>query len=110
MIAFLLPQGFVTNAYQLMFLRAGLGIFLSGTVPVINSIVRLSSSEKDRGGIYGIFQSGYLLGNLIGPLVGGIFSVMLGLRSIFLITTIFLCLGPLLQRSIRKDSLTPGNR
>lgn len=104
MIAFLLPQAFVTNAYQLMFLRAGLGFFLSGTVPVINSIVCLSSSEKDRGGIYGIFQSGYLLGNLIGPLVGGIFSAMMGLRSIFLITTAFLCLGPLLQRSIRKDS------
>jgi DHA1 family multidrug resistance protein-like MFS transporter len=104
MIAFLLPQAFVTNAYQLMFLRAGLGFFLSGTVPVINSIVRLSSSEKDRGGIYGIFQSAYLLGNLIGPLVGGIFSAMMGLRSIFLITAVFLCLGPLLQRSIRKDS------
>lgn len=108
MIAFLLPQGFVIDAYQLMFLRAGLGIFLSGTVPVINSIIRLSSREEDRGGIYGIFQSGYLLGNLIGPLVGGIFSVMLGLRSIFFMTTVFLCMGPLLQRSIRRDSRTPG--
>jgi DHA1 family multidrug resistance protein-like MFS transporter len=103
MIAFLLPQAFVTNAYQLMFLRAGLGFFFSGTVPIINSIVRFSTSEKDRGGIYGIFQSGYLIGNMIGPLVGGLFSALLGLRAIFLITAVFLFLGPLLQRSIRKD-------
>jgi MFS transporter, DHA1 family, multidrug resistance protein len=105
-IAFLLPQAFVTNAYQLMFLRAGLGFFFAGTIPVINSIIRHSSTEEDRGGIYGIFQSGYLLGNVIGPLAGGLFSAFLGLRTVFLIASAFLCLGPLLLSSIRKENLS----
>lgn len=103
MIAFLLPQAFVTGAYQLMFCRAGLGAFISGAVPMINSIVRLSTKESERGGIYGIFQSGLLLGNMIGPLVGGWLAAYLGLRPVFLITTGVLCLGLLLQKNGRRD-------
>jgi len=103
MVAFLLPQAFVTGAYQLMFCRAGLGIFISGAVPMINSIIRLSTDESERGGIYGIFQSGLLLGNMAGPLIGGALAACLGLRSVFLITTGVLCLGLLLQRSARRE-------
>jgi MFS transporter, DHA1 family, multidrug resistance protein len=98
MIAFLLPQAFVTGAFQLMFCRAGLGLFISGAVPMINSIVRLSTRENERGGIYGIFQSGLLLGNMIGPLIGGTLAAFAGLRAVFLITTGVLCLGLLLQK------------
>lgn len=99
MIAFLLPQAFVTGAAQLMFCRAGLGVFVSGAVPMINSIVRLSTDESERGGIYGIFQSGLLFGNLIGPLAGGWLAAYFGLRAAFLISSVFLCLGLLLQRT-----------
>jgi DHA1 family multidrug resistance protein-like MFS transporter len=102
MIAFFLPQAFVTSAYQLMFCRAGLGIFVSGTVPIINSIVGLSTKESDRGGIFGIFQSGVLIGNMVGPLLGGGLAAFLGLRAVFLVTTGFLCLGPLLERTMHR--------
>ena len=108
MIAFMLPQAFVTHAYQLMFCRAGLGIFVSGTVPIINSIVRLSTRESERGGIYGIFQSGFLIGNMIGPLLGGGLAAYFGLRSIFLMTTGILCFGPLLVRTMRRENGNPG--
>ena len=101
MVIFLLPQAFVTNAYQLMFLRAGLGLFVSGMLPVINSIVRHATDEHERGGIYGMFQSGYLLGNLIGPLAGGLLSAFMGLRAIFLVATACVCLAPLLIKSVK---------
>ncbi len=116
MIACLIPQGFVTNAYQLMFFRAGLGLFVSGTVPIINSIVRHSTDESRRGGIYGIFQSGFLLGNMIGPLAGGTLAAWFGLRAIFVATGTLLCLGPLLERSMGdpvqgyKDSNVQGRK
>jgi DHA1 family multidrug resistance protein-like MFS transporter len=83
---FTLPQALVGNVYQLLFLRAGLGGFASGVIPTINTIVQRSTPEKDRGGIYGIFQSGLLLGNVGGPLIGGFLAASLGLRAIFLIT------------------------
>ena len=100
-IVFLLPQAFVTNAYQLMALRAGLGLFVSAMLPVINSIVRHATDEQERGGIYGMFQSGYLIGNLIGPLAGGLLSAAVGLRAIFVFAAACLCLAPLLLRSVK---------
>ena len=89
-----LPQAFVTDAYQLLILRAGLGVFVAGIMPTVNTLVRRHTEEKNRGGIYGIFQSGLLAGNMAGPLIGGILSAVFGLRAIFLITTgmIFLVL------------------
>ena len=84
---FYLPQAFVTDAYQLLALRAGIGIFIGGILPTILTIVQKSTPEQSRGGIYGIFQSGLLLGTMGGPLIGGFLSASLGLRVIFLLTT-----------------------
>lgn len=92
----------MTNAYQLFFLRAGLGIFLAGVMPTINTIVQRSTAERERGGIYGIFQSGLLLGNMIGPLVGGVLAASLGLRTIFMITAGIAFLACLWERRIGK--------
>ena len=102
---FSLPQAFVTNVYQLLILRAGLGVFVSGVFPTINTIVQRSTSEKDRGGIYGIFQSALLVGNMAGPLIGGVLAASLGLRSIFLITTVIFSLASIWERkTIRRSS------
>ena len=106
MVIFMLPQAFVTNAWQLTFLRAGMGLFIAGMLPVINSVVRYATDEQERGGIYGMFQSGYLIGNLIGPLTGGLISAWLGLRSIFIIATAVMCLTLLLIRPIRDRNLS----
>ncbi len=105
-LIFMLPQAFVTSAYQLLFLRAGLGIFVSGAIPIINAIVQRSTAEGDRGGIYGIFQSGFLFGNMAGPLIGGLMSAVFGLRAIFVITTAFVCITVFLER--RAHGLIPA--
>ena len=40
MIVFLAPMAIVTDAWQLLVCRAGMGLVVSATVPIINSIVR----------------------------------------------------------------------
>ena len=95
---FTLPQALVTNVYQLLILRVGLGVFASGIIPTVNMIIQSSTAEKSRGGIYGIFQSGLLVGNLAGPLVGGVLSASLGLRAIFLITAGLFCVASIWER------------
>ena len=107
-IAFLAPMAIVTDAWQLMVCRAGMGLFVSGTVPIINSIVRHSTKESERGGIYGIFQSGFLIGNMIGPLAGGGLAAFLGMRAIFLATAGFLCIGALMERRMKTRDRLPG--
>jgi MFS family permease len=102
MTLFYLPQALVTGVYQLLILRAGLGVFTAGVLPIINTIIRGSTEEKDRGGIYGIFQSGILFGNLAGPLIGGILSANLGLRPIFLITAGIVVLVSMWERKVSR--------
>ncbi len=98
MTLFYLPQAFVTNVHQLLLLRAGLGIFVGGAMPSINSIVQRSSASEDRGAIYGIFQSALLLGNMAGPLIGGGLAAAFGLPTIFMITTVIFLLSTLWER------------
>jgi MFS transporter, DHA1 family, multidrug resistance protein len=101
---FSFPQAFVTNIYQLLILRGGLGVFFSGVIPTINTIVRRSTPQNNQGGIFGIFQSGLLLGNMIGPLFGGVLAASLGIRSIFLISTGIFCLALLWERIISRKA------
>jgi MFS transporter, DHA1 family, multidrug resistance protein len=102
---FSLPQAFVTNVYQLLILRAGLGGFVSGVIPTINTIVQRSTSEKDRGGIYGIFQSALLVGNMAGPLLGGFLAASLGLRWIFLINALIFVIATIwCRKAIHSDT------
>jgi DHA1 family multidrug resistance protein-like MFS transporter len=110
MIVFLAPMAIVTDAWQLLVCRAGMGLAVSATVPIINSLVRHLTKESERGGIYGIFQSGYLIGNMIGPLAGGGLAAFMGMRAIFLATAGFLCLGALMERRMKtRDRLPVGN-
>ncbi len=104
MTLFYLPQAFVTNVHQLLFLRAALGVFVGGAMPTINSIVQRSSAAENRGAIYGIFQSGLLLGNMAGPLIGGGLAAAFGLPSIFLITTAIFVLSTLWERKTSRNS------
>lgn len=110
MVVFLAPMAIVTDAWQLLVCRAGMGLAVSATVPIINSLVRHLTQESERGGIYGIFQSGYLIGNMIGPLAGGGLAAFMGMRAIFLATAGFLCLGALMERRMKtRDRLPVGN-
>jgi DHA1 family multidrug resistance protein-like MFS transporter len=99
-----LPQALVTNIYQLLILRGGLGVFFSGVIPTINTIIRRSTPQNSQGGIFGIFQSGLLLGNMAGPLIGGLFAAFLGIRSIFVISTGIFCIALIWQRLINIET------
>ena len=104
MTLFYVPQAFVSNVHQLLILRAGLGIFVGGATPSIQSIVQRSSAPENRGAIYGIFQSGMLIGNMAGPLIGGALAAAFGLPSIFLITAGIFFLATLWERKTARNS------
>ena len=104
MTLFYLPQAFVTNVYQLLILQAALGIFVGGAVPSIQAIVQRSSARENWGAIYGIFQSGVLMGNVTGPLIGGVLAAAFGLRLIFLITTGLFFLSMIWERKTSRNS------
>ena len=81
---------FIYNPYLLGFVRSILGLALGGLLPVLYTMVSLNSPIERRGGIMGIASSAQVLGNLLGPTLSGLFASQIGIRPVFLISTLLL--------------------
>jgi len=79
-------QGFATNPYHLLILRAALGFFLGGILPTLYAIISQHSPLTRRGGIMGIASSSTVLGNMVGPISGGYIAAHISIASCFFIT------------------------
>ena len=79
--------GLVTDQYQLLLGRAFVG-FANGFYPTAMTMVSLSVDEKRVGRALGIFQMGLILGNVIGPFLGGAVESVVGMRPVFYVSGI----------------------
>lgn len=79
--------GMVTDQYQLLMGCALVG-FANGFYPAAMTMVSLSVDEKQVGRALGIFQTGLILGNVIGPFLGGAVESVVGMRPVFYISGI----------------------
>ncbi|MEW8957880.1 MFS transporter [Neomoorella humiferrea] len=90
---FYFPQGMVARVSPLIALRFIQGLFLGGLLPMANALIALFTPSAKRGRVYGLTQSAFFLGNFSGPLAGGFWASLLGLRSIFYVASILLALN-----------------
>ena len=79
--------GLVTDQYQLLLGRAFVG-FANGFYPAAMTMVSISVDEKRVGRALGIFQMGLILGNVIGPFLGGAIESVVGMRPVFYVSGI----------------------
>ena len=79
--------GMVTDQYQLLMGRALVGV-ANGFYPAAMTMVSLSVDEKQVGRALGIFQTGLILGNVVGPFLGGAVESVVGMRPVFYISGI----------------------
>ena len=56
--------------------------------PAAMTMVSLSVDEKQVGRALGIFQTGLILGNVIGPFLGGAVESVVGMRPVFYVSGI----------------------
>ena len=82
-------MAWASNVYQLLILRLIQGA-LTGTIAACTALVSASSPSKKMGFSLGLVQTGFFLGNFLGPLLGGVSADILGLRNSFRITGILL--------------------
>lgn len=80
----------VGDLLQLSALRAFLGFARGGVLPALYSITSFASPPERRGGMMAIASSLTVLGNLVGPLAGGLIGGRFGLASVFLANSILL--------------------
>jgi MFS family permease len=84
----LIPQAFVTNVWQLVALRFLMGMSLAGLLPSINATIRHNVPDGAAGTILGYGTSAQYTGQVVGPVIGGFVGGHLGMRAVFLATTV----------------------
>lgn len=83
-----LPQAFVDSYWQFVALRFGIGMFIGGILPTANALVGHLAPPSQRGLAYGVTASASFLGAFLGPFTGGTMAAAVGIRWVFLLTTV----------------------
>ena len=84
------PQIFVNDYWTFVAERFAIGLFIGGILPTANALIGRSVSREHRGTIFGMTASATFLGNSLGPLTGGTVAAELGIRWVFVVTTVLL--------------------
>lgn len=107
-----LPQAFVQDVWQLLFLRVLLGVFLGGLMPAANALVAELVPAERRGVAFGLTVSAQSMANAVGPLIAAGIAANFGMHPIFLVTAAFFALnffsGSLSFRRAHKTSTKPA--
>ncbi|WP_017347344.1 MFS transporter [Pantoea sp. A4] len=88
----LIPQAFITAAWQLVILRFLMGVALGGLMPCITAIIRHNVPSSQVGRMLGYSTSAQYVGQVGGPLFGGFVGGALGMRPVFLATCVVMAL------------------
>ena len=105
---FMALMGLATTVWQLMALRALMGIF-SGFSAAAIALVASQVPERRLGSSLGWLSTGQLTGSLIGPLIGGAMADLSGsYRLSFLLTSLLAGLVMLLAWRLVRESFSPS--
>ncbi|MDL4914731.1 MAG: MFS transporter [Enterobacterales bacterium endosymbiont of Blomia tropicalis] len=88
----LIPQAFISAAWQLVVLRFFMGMALGGLLPCITAIIRHNVPEAQVGRMLGYSTSAQYIGQVSGPLFGGFVGGAFGMRPVFLATCVVMAL------------------
>lgn len=110
-IVIYIPQAFVTNVWQLLALRFLQGTCMAGMLPSVNALVRKFTPDGMESRAYS-FNTSYLsLGNMAGPVVGGLLAPFIGIEGVFLIGSALLCFNAWwVRRSLSGENAQPASR
>lgn len=86
----------ITNPYLLFPVRAMLGFFIGGIVPVLYAFINKNISDERKSGVMGFASSFTLLGNLIGPLLCTLLLYWISIKYIFLIAGLMMFVNAML--------------
>ncbi|RPF53989.1 MFS transporter [Aquisalibacillus elongatus] len=85
-----LPGAFVNEVWQLVIVRFLLGVTLGGIIPVRMAYIRQVAPINMQGEVMGYNTSLRFLGNVLGPVLGGIVAGWYNISSVFIMTSVML--------------------
>ncbi|MEW6510346.1 MAG: MFS transporter [Bacteroidota bacterium] len=80
----------VPDLLQLALLRAFLGFARGGVLPALYSLTSVYAPPERRGGMMAIASSMTILGNMLGPVLGGAAAGAFGIKASFVVTGLLL--------------------
>ncbi len=83
---FILPQAWVTSAWQFLALRFVQGLFLGGVQPAAYAIIGRLAPPGQQSAAYGLTFSATAMGHFVGPVLSGLVGAAFGLRPVFVYT------------------------
>ncbi|MFG1175672.1 multidrug efflux MFS transporter [Erwiniaceae bacterium CAU 1747] len=99
----ILLQAFVTNVWQLLALRALMGL-TSGYIPNAMALVAAQVPRERSGWAMSMVTTAQICGVIMGPLMGGLLADWIGLRAVFIITSGLLLISFLITLFLIKES------
>ncbi len=97
------PAFVVQAVWQMVLVRAAVGLALGSALPAAGAIVGLITPAHQRGAAYGLTSSAESCGFAVGPLLGGGLGALFGLRAVFLITAgALVVMAVLMARLVRE--------
>ena len=103
-----IPQAMAATVWQLLLFRLLQGIFLGGLIPSVNALVRRFTPDGMEGRAFSFNSSMLSLGNMIGPIVGGLVSGWIGIGGVFLISSALFILNALWVRKTLVSKTSKG--
>ncbi|HET6273286.1 MAG TPA: MFS transporter [Bacteroidota bacterium] len=104
----------VADLVQLSLLRAFLGFARGGVLPALYSLTSFYAPQERRGGMIAIASSLTILGNMLGPVLGGFVAGHFGIMTSFVVNSCMLVTMSLIvwrnldEEPIRQESTRPG--
>lgn len=102
----ILLQAFATNVWQLLLLRAVMGL-TSGYIPNAMALVASQVPRERSGWALSTLSTAQISGVIGGPLMGGFLADHVGLRAVFIITAILLMVSFLVTLFLIKEGVRP---
>lgn len=79
-------QFFVQSLWLFAIVQFIFGLFMAGIAPIVNTLVVQSTDEQFRGRSFGLTTSANQFGAMLGPLIGGLLGLAVGIHWIFVAT------------------------
>mgnify|MGYP000861743274 FL=1 len=92
-----------TGVWELVPIRALLGLCIGGVLPSLFSFINKSIPNEKKGGVMGIASSFTMLGNLLGPISSGFIASVTSIDFMFILSGIILAASGVLAYFKLKD-------
>lgn len=100
----------VRSLIQLAVLRAFLGFARGGVLPSLYGLTNMYAPQDRRGGMMAVASSMTILGNMVGPVAGGLIAGHFGIIASFIATSLLMvATGLVVSRKLRDDPPLAGD-